>query len=262
MASLQGAAMIEEILTVLTVRAVRGAREGGLVKEIAGIQGRHRRNREAWAPHLQHTKECITAHLWQADPREPVLLMGAGLLLDVPLDALDAHPAGALLVDAVETGHTRRKLRRYGNIGFERADITGFLEEFWLGGGNALISPPDIAPLPLVGHGLAVSCNILSQLPLAYAASPPVGETEEKLTAAIQKAHVRALMAMDCPALLITDYERVETRGNDPHVIQTVDPHLLPGEPLERWNWNLAPQGEVDNNLDIRLKVGAWLLNV
>jgi len=254
--------VIEEFLTVLTVRAVPGAREGGLVKEIAGIQGRHRRNRRAWADHLQHTKECITAHLWQADSREPILLMGAGLLLDVPLDALDAHPAGALFMDAVETARTRRRLRRRGNIQFERADVTGFLAPFWLGERDEMISPPDMAPLPLVGHGMAVSCNILSQLVLPFASSPPRGELEEKLTTAIQKAHIRALMAMDCPALLITDYERVETDGKDPRVITTVDTSLLPGDPLETWDWTIAPPGEVADDLDIRLKVGAWLLNV
>lgn len=254
--------MIEEFLTVLTIRAVAGAREGGLVREIAGIQGRYRRHRRAWADHLQHTKECITAHLWQADSGEPILLMGAGLLLDVPLEAMNAHPAGTLMVDAVEAASTRRRVRQHANLQFERADVTGFLAPFWLGDKNELISPPDMAPVPLVGHGMAISCNILSQLALPFAASPPQGETEEKLATAIQKAHIRALMAMDCPALLITDYERIETSSGHPHAITTVDRSLLPGDPLEEWDWTIAPPGEVASGLDVRLKVGAWLLNV
>lgn len=254
--------MIEEFLTVLTVRAVPGAREGGLVKEIAGILGRHRRQRRNWREHLQHTKECITAHLHQADPEEPVLLMGAGLCLDVPLAALDSHPAGALLMDAVETRRTRRALRPFANIEFERADLTGMLKDFWLGDENEAISPPDMAPLPLVGHGMAISCNVLSQLPLAFASSPPVNEQEKRITDAVQKAHVRALLAMDCPTLLITDYERVETSGNDPHIVKTVDPALLPGDPIEVWDWPIAPWGEISKQIDVRLKVGAWLLNV
>lgn len=254
--------MIEEFLTVLTVRAVKGAREGGLVKEVAGILGRHRRQKKAWSDHLQHTKECITAHLHQADQKEPILLMGAGLCLDVPLAALDKHPAGALMVDAVETRRTRRMIEQYENIEFERFDLTGFLEGFWLGDKNTAISPPDMAPLPLVGHGMAISCNILSQLPLAFASSPPANETEEKITNAIHKAHIRALLAMDCPVLLITDYERIEITGTAPHTVQTVDPHLLPGDPIEEWDWHIAPTGEVAKDLDVRLKVGAWLLNV
>ncbi|NVJ97006.1 MAG: hypothetical protein HWE25_02575 [Alphaproteobacteria bacterium] len=254
--------MIEEILTVLTVRAAPGAREGGLVKEIAGILGRHRRQRKFWAEHLQRTKESITAHMHHADPKEPILLMGAGLCLDVPLDALNSHQAGALLIDAVETRQTRRALKAYPDIEFERADLTGMLADFWLGDKNEVISPPDIAPLPLVGHGMAISCNILSQLPLAFSASPPVNETETKITDAIQKAHIRALLAMDCPALLITDYERVETSGNDPHIVQTVNPDLLPGDPVDVWDWPIAPSGEVAVGLEVRLKVGAWLLNV
>ena len=165
-------------------------------------------------------------------------------------------------MDAVETRRTRRVIWPFGNIEFERADLTGMLEEFWLGDKNTAFSPPDMAPLPLVGFGMAISCNVLSQLPLAFASSPPADEQEEKITNAVQKAHVRALLAMDFPVLLITDYERVEITGTAPHIIQTVDRSLLPGDPIEEWDWPIAPQGEVAPDLDVRLKVGVWLLNV
>ncbi|MCJ9428495.1 hypothetical protein [Kordiimonas marina] len=254
--------MLGEALTDLTARAAPGARAAGLVHELAGIGGRYRRHKKAWQPHLQHTKECITAHLYQADKAEPVLLIGAGLGLDVPLDALNAHPAGALLMDAVETLSLRWKLRRYPNIRFERFDVTGLLAPYAHTEEGAALHPPAIAPLPLVGYGMAVSCNILSQLPLAFADSPPADEDERALTAAIQKAHVKALMAMGCPALLITDYARIETKDDGHrHVIPTVERSFLPGDPLETWDWHIAPKGEAAPDLDISLKVGAWLLN-
>ncbi|TNE62213.1 MAG: hypothetical protein EP335_13010 [Alphaproteobacteria bacterium] len=252
--------MLRETLTALTARSVPGARSAGLVSELAGIRGRHRRQRAAWQAHLQHSKECITAHLYQADQSEPILLMGAGLGLDVPLAALNAHPAGALLVDAVETLSLRWRLRRFANIRFERMDVTGFLKDYAAAKHGAALVPPAIAPLPLVGHGMAISCNMLSQLPLAFTSSPPLDADETTLAATIQKAHIRALMLMDCPVLLITDHERLEVRDGHTSRITTVDPKFLPGDPLETWDWHVAPAGEVAPGLDVTLKVGAWLL--
>ncbi|WP_262691893.1 hypothetical protein [Kordiimonas aestuarii] len=230
------------------------------MRELAGIAGRHRRQKKAWAQHLQHTKECISAHLHEADANEPVLVLGAGLCLDLPLDALNAHPAGTLLVDAVLPRRSKRLLASYGNIETECADLTGFLDAFTAAEDPFGLTPPEIAPMPLAGYGMAVSCNILSQLPLAFAASPPLNDAEQELTTRVQKAHVRALMAMSCPALLITDYQRIETHSDHNHVFTSVDRNLLPGDPLETWQWHIAPMGETGRGRDITLNVGAWLL--
>lgn len=252
--------MLEELYISLTAKAVPGAREVGLVRELAGIAGRHRRQKRAWAAHLQHTKEFITAHLHEAEAAEPVLVLGAGLCLDLPLDALDAHKAGALLVDAVSPRRTAALLKRYENIDFELADATGFIAEFTAADDPYGLTPPQVAPVPLAGYGLAVSANILSQLALPFASSPPLNDAENELTIRLQKAHIRALMAMGCPALLITDYERVEQHGDHSHVIKSVDTGLLPGEPLEKWQWHIAPEGEVERGRAVTLNVGAWLV--
>jgi hypothetical protein len=252
--------MLEELYIALTAKAAPGAREVGLVRELAGIAGRQRRQKRAWEWHLQHAKEFITAHLHEAEAGEPVLVLGAGLCLDLPLDALNAHPAGALLVDAVQPRRTASLLKRYDNLDFELTDVTGFIEPYLAAEDPYGLTPPDIAPIPLAGYGLAVSANILSQLALPFAASPPLNDAEDELTIRLQKAHARALMAMGCPALLITDYERVEREGGHTHVFRSVDPDLLPGDPLETWQWHIAPDGETARGRDITLNVGAWLV--
>ena len=252
--------MLTELLISLTAKAVPGARARGLPDELAGIAGRYRRQKAAWAPHLQHTKECIGAHLHEADANEPVLVLGAGLCLDLPLAALNAHPGGAQLVDAIEPLALRWRLRRFPNLGFERADLTGFLEPFSTADDAYSLVPPTTAPIPLAGYSLVVSCNILSQLPLAFASSPPLNAAEKILSSALQKAHVRALMSMQCPVLMISDFERHETEGGHHRVINSVDPSLLPGEPFDTWDWHIAPKGEAGRTLDICLKVGAWRL--
>lgn len=245
--------MLKELYTSLTSRTAPGARKAGLAREVAGISGRYSRQKEAWENHLQHTKECISAHLHEAEAGEPLLVLGAGLCLDLPLDALNGHPAGSLLVDAVETARARRMVKRYDNLAFELSDITGCL--------SSSKAPAQVAPIPLAGYGMAISCNILSQLALPFASSPPENDEEKAIITKLQDAHIRALMAMNCPALLITDYERVEMHGDHDHIVTTVDRSHLPGAPLEAWQWYIAPKGEVNRHLDIRLNVGAWLLN-
>ncbi len=245
--------MLNELYISLMSRTAPGARKGGLAREVAGIRGRYGRQKNAWENHLQHTKECISAHLHEAEAAEPILVLGAGLCLDLPLDALNTHPAGALLVDAVEPPRARRLLKQYDSLSFELSDLTGCLA--------SEKAPPKVAPIPLVGYGMAISCNILSQLALPFASSPPENDEEAALTSSLQDAHIRALVAMKCPALLITDYERVEMHGDHDHIVTTVDRQHLPGAPLETWQWYIAPKGEVNRHLDIRLNVGAWLLN-
>lgn len=240
---------------------ISSARKAGLVSEVAGIAGRYARSKTAWEPHLKQTSAFIEQKLALADPKKPILVLGSGLCLDLPLEALNAHPAGAVLMDAVLPFQARFKCRKLKNISFQGADITGFLKDFWGNNKTNPITPPDIAPMPEGNFGMVISCNLLSQLPLSFASSPPSGETEQRLTAAIQLAHVRALNTIRCPLIIITDYERLETELGKTTNIPTVAPHLLPGEPQQAWEWHIAPNGEVRTGLDIKLNVGAWFLS-
>ncbi len=253
--------MLIEFFTWLASQSISSAHKAGLTSEVAGIAGRYARNEIAWEPHLKQTSAFIEQKLALADPKKPILVLGSGLCLDLPLKALNAHPSGAVLVDAVLPFKARFKCRKLKNISFQCADITGFLKEFWAGDKTTQITPPDIAPMPNGNFGMVISCNLLSQLPLSFTNSPPSGETEQRLTAAIQLAHMRALNTIRCPLIIITDYERLETEHGKTTNIPTVAPHLLPGEPQQAWKWHIAPNGEVRTGLDIKLNVGAWLLS-
>jgi hypothetical protein len=258
--------MILEAYIWALSRAAKGARKAGLVYEVAGIAGRYNRQKKAWQPHLENTRRLIADNIHLAQENEPILLLGAGLGLDVPLGVLDKHPTGVLLADAVETPQMRAKLRKHENISLEISDVTGLLAPFWASDtssdNNGPILSPACAPIPLVGHSMVISCNILSQLPLPFANSPPETDIERKLTAAIQQAHMAALKAMKCPVLLITDYERVDTNDGIEEVIPTAPPQLLPGDPIETWDWHVAPLGELGKTRKVTLNVGAWLMNV
>jgi len=252
--------MILEAYIWALSKAVPGARKAGLVHEVAGIAGRFQRCKTAWRNHLNNSRKLIAAHILKADPNEPILVLGAGLGLDLPFEALNAHKSGALLCDAVETPTLRKKLRGLDNLSFEASDLTGLLTQFWGKEDCDTIVPPRIAPIPLTGYSMVISCNILSQLPLSFANSPPVGDTEIRLTVTVQQAHILALKAMQCPALLITDYERRDTTAGETQLIPSVAPQLLPEEQIAKWDWPVAPTGELAKDREVILKVGTWLL--
>lgn len=252
--------MIEEAYIWALSKAAPGARKAELVYEVAGIAGRYRRHKKSWQSHLENTQRIIGEQLAVADTAEPILVLGAGLGLDLPIETLAQHPSGSLLCDAVETPTIRKKIKKHNNLSFEISDLTGLLAPFWADSSCDTIHPPVCAPIPLIGYSLVVSCNILSQLPLSFAASPPNGDTEIRLTAAIQQAHIKALQAMNCPALLVTDYERIDKTGDTTDTVITSAPQIALGEPLETWDWHIAPNGELGKNREVTLKVGAWLL--
>lgn len=250
--------MIIEAFTWAFSKAVKGARQAGLVQEVAAIAGKYQRNTKAWQPHLEQTRAAITIAIKKADPAEPILILGSGLGLDLPLQALNSHPAGALLFDAVKPPQLAAKLKQYPNIKFELRDVTGLLEEFYNNYSDRKIIPPGFAPLPLTGFSLAISVNMLSQIPLSFAKSPPEDDTEICLMAAIQQAHIMTLKAMDCNTLLISDHERHVGKDGDTEVITTVAPPLWPCNPEHEWDWHIAPKGENRNGLTTTLKVGVW----
>ncbi|WP_308911448.1 hypothetical protein [Pseudokordiimonas caeni] len=255
------APMITDYLARLFASAVPGARALGLVDEAIGIQARHRRQAEAWAPHLTRTRDIIRDHLGFADPAEPIVVLGAGLGLDLPLGALDAHPAGALLIDAVRLPAMRKRLRAYDNLGFELHDVTGLIRPYAQAKDGAAVEAPALAPVPVAGAGMIVSVNLLSQLALPFIDSPPESDEDKATRRALVAAHLDALKAADCPVLLITDVMREETDALGPRPHETVPNDLIadwPAEEIARWDWHLAPKGENRDGTTVTLQVGAW----
>ncbi|WP_422139516.1 hypothetical protein [Endozoicomonas sp. ALC020] len=250
--------MIIEAFTWAFSRAVKGARQAGLVQEVAAIAGKYQRNKKAWQPHLEQTRAAINAAIKEADPAEPILILGSGLGLDLPLQTLNDHPTGALLFDAVKPPQLAAKLKQYPNIKFELRDVTGLLEELCSNFSSKKISLPTSAPLPLKGFSLAISVNMLSQIPLSFSNSPPEGDAEIRMMTAIQKAHIMTLKAMGFTILLISDYERHEYKDDGIEVITTVAYPLWPGKPVNEWDWHITPSGESRNGQTTILKVGVW----
>lgn len=161
--------MLSELFEYLTTPCPRWARERGYLNQAIRLHTRARRCRAAWQPHVTACRQLILEAMALCSGEGAALVLGSGLLLEVPLSELAARFTEVVLVDAVHLAPVRRAMRAYPNVRLVNADLTG-------------TAPGAPAPAALWGERaflFGVSANLLSQLPLLVmafgdqGASPP-----------------------------------------------------------------------------------------
>lgn len=233
--------LLEWVLSLATPAPLRHRRLG-YVRESVLLYSRSRRCRAAWAPHLAAARAVVAQSLADLIRRDLAVVLGSGLLDDVPLALLSRTFARVRLVDAVHPWPARLIARRHPNVELVTLDLSG---------ADALADGPGITSDAIgpvcAGADLVVSANLLSQLPIL-----PVDRFEgrglqppHRLGARIVEAHLAALDRLDGRVCLITDtHQREEDR--DGTLIDSLD--LLHGVRLppgaRGWDWELAPFGE------------------
>ena len=258
--------MILELLEYLTTDCPAYARRLGYLKEAIAIKARYRRHCEAWGPHLARSRAVINAASQACPQRRTALVLGSGLLLDIPLGALAAAFERVVLVDVVHLRAARRIAARYANVEMMTEDVTGLagdiearLRDGWRGAS---------VPAPVLFHDddsidLVVSANILAQLPVMPAAALRCAGADDiavgLFCAAVLRAHLGYLAGFAAGVCLITETER-ETYGPDGEILR-IDPALygitLPGDG-DGWTWDLAPVGEISRQYGIRNHVAGF----
>ncbi|MCJ2060722.1 hypothetical protein MKL09_29900 [Methylobacterium sp. J-048] len=226
-------------------------RRRGYVRQSGLLHARSRRCRAAWAPHLTRARGAIVAAAEATAKRGSVVVLGSGLLDDVPLDALANLFDRVILVDAVHPWPARLAARRYGNVACVTAEISAGLT-----GGDL----PDIC----TDADLIVSANLLSQLPIvpidAYEAKGR--EAPLRLGTQIVETHLAALDRLAAGTgriCLITDtVQREEDRaGRVTDRLDLIFGVALP-PPAEAWDWEIAPFGEIDRRRRLIHRVHAY----
>ncbi len=91
-------------------------RRRGYVRQSGLLHARSRRCRAAWAPHLARARGVILAAAEATVGRGSAVVLGSGLLDDVPLDSLAKLFDRVTLVDAVHPWPARLAARRHGNV--------------------------------------------------------------------------------------------------------------------------------------------------
>lgn len=256
--------MILEWLRHLFVPCPRPVRDLGYLRELLAIEGRAARCAGRWRPHLENCRSLILEAAGECPGRGKVLVLGSGLLLDIPVAELSRIFAEVVLVDIFHLPAVRRKLSVFSNVRAVDADVTGTVEAVHglvrsrgrAGGQGGL---PRVAPDLFLqdGFDLVVSANILSQLPVLLLRRldglPGVGdEALEDFAAGLIREHLAWLFRFPGQVCLITDLKWQSVRLGG--VLEEDD--ALLGVPVpatgRTWYWDVAPSPEHSADFDRR----------
>jgi hypothetical protein len=188
-----------------------------------------------------------------------VLVLGGGLVHDVPVAELCAVFEEVVLVDLVHPLSSRIQTWRWRNLRRLEWDVTGVMDR--------LPDPVDGCE-PDLSCGmrevdLVVSVNLLSQIcwaPARILEGVWEAAQVERFLAGMVRAHLDALNRVPCAAALITDYawSRYDVRTQKTTqwgVLQGVE---LPGNGL-RWDWAIAPAPERERSADFTAQVAGYV---
>lgn len=251
--------MLLEALKYLTTPCAPHFKSMGYVHELIATEARYRRCRAAWQSHLEQTKSVIKDAISHTSSNKKAIVLGAGILSDIPIHALSTHFELVELIDVCFLNSTKKKVRQYSNVRLRTVDVTALAKKLH----ENLDIPTPVVPddLDLVDADLVISANILSQLPfipVMFLKKKNPGFDEISQTVferGIIESHLGLLNK--CPGMtcLITEVERTFMDGD--HVLETED--LLSGVELDieeqSWFWDLAPKGEASPDYAIQNRV-------
>ena len=208
------------------------------------------------ASHLQQTKDLIIKVADLCEQQKTVVILGSGLLLEVPLSALADRFERVYLVDIFHMPQVRREVKKHFNVKLLTGDITGVfiaMKDRHPPGPN---SPAPPARIPhLKDADLIVSCNCLTQLagPFTDYFEKTRGFSEldsDKVAYQIMEQHAKAI-AEEATGIgeIITDEDRIAMQDDNMVSRSNLLKALkLPPTPTvvhnEEWDWLIAPHPE------------------
>lgn len=256
--------MLADLAHYLATPASLEARRHGFLGDAVRLWSQSRRCRAAWAPHHAACRAAVDAAIDGLPRRHTAVVLGSGLLDDVPIARMASMFHTVVLVDAVHLAAVRLKVRRNGwsNVRFVAADISGYdalLErQRRQGRAGAADIGGRLDPLAFVRRirnvDLVVSAMVLSQIAAAPSRRPgyggPGGHGAGLITQLLQSTHVDSLAGFTARTLLLTDtsYVRVDRAGD---IVE--EGELMPGVRLpaesDSWSWTVAPFGAEERDL-------------
>ncbi len=259
--------MLLDLFTSLTTTCSPHIRALGYLDEAIAMRSRYRRNREAWQSHLDNTRRFVLSTAEKCRDRGKVIILGSGLLLDVPLHELSALFREVVLMDVICLPKIRKQIKRYNNVRFIEHDATAISERLYLNRQKREHHLPDVMPAPagVNDAGLIVSLNILSQLwvvPRAFIGQHLSGiapDQVEKWCRQIVESHYAWLKSRSCCICLVADFEHLKRDSGGRTISRgsTVYDLKLP-RPDKTWTWNIAPISRQNPHSSKELNVGAW----
>jgi hypothetical protein len=256
--------MIPQAIEYLATPCSRPLRGMGYLRELMAIRGRAWRCWSAWKPHLEKSKSVIRAAMEHCRERRKAVILGSGMLYDVPVDELSESFREVLLVDIVHPLKNWLPSIRHKNLRCVTADVTGRAEEVFRVAKLTGTTLPRTEPSLLLDDpevDLVVSLNLLSQLPVIpttylerVGVHPP--EAIQAFTQHLIASHLAYLQRFECTVALITDVEKLTLNRAGTIIGKS---SLLRGLELpcdgESWIWQLAPCPEAARDYSYHRRV-------
>jgi hypothetical protein len=181
--------------------------------------------------------------------RRTAVVLGSGLLRDVPIDYLARAFDTVVLVDLVHLATIRAWLtmKRLSNVRLVWRDISGLenVKSGWT------VEP--LAFLRQVPYlDLVISANVLSQIGVGAARqlAHDMRPDEPTMLRQLIQAHLDGLAILPCKVVLLTDTS-YQVTGRDGRVVEEAD--LLHGvvspQAVATWTWTVAPFGELSRDV-------------
>jgi len=249
-------------------------RRMGYLREQLAIEDRYRRTRGAWDPHLAASRHAVHEAIMRCQRRRTAVVLGAGLLHDVPLAELAARFDRVVLADILHLPKNRRLAQDAGGkVSCLEFDCTGAVDALWRAGKSMASeeaerivreAEPRLPAEIAADCDLVLSMNLASQLGNLPAEWLARGRARDsgfslRLRRAAALRHVDWLRGMPGERLLVADQalvirERDGTESEREVIIGDGDI-----EPAQRgWIWHLAPIPEWDRHHHLELQVGEW----
>lgn len=256
--------MLAEVWSWLTTPCAPQARRMGYLYEAIAMQARHQRHQAAWQSHAQASAAFIAQCFEAQPPGGVVLVLGSGLGVDLPREAMLAHFDEIWLVDLVHLRAARKRWGGSSKVRFITHDVTESLD-------SVLARQPQVATperwLDESRIRLVVSANILGQLPLMplswlEARGLAVDDAQAHQLAqgwmAAHHAYLQAFAQRGARVCLVADMEWHYADGNQVREVVDAWRGLDHEAPQARWPWRVAPRGELGGNRTQTNWVGGW----
>lgn len=259
-----GSRIIPDVIRQFTTACSAHLKRLGYLREVLDIGSRYRRCKNGWDPHLDHSRSFILDTMRECPISRKVIVLGSGLLLDVPIAELSGLFREVILVDILHMPEVTEYLKGWPNVRTVQCDVTGIVESI---ARLRTATSIDLRSLPepacLIPEfdettDLVISLNLLSQIHLwpKQLVGAKINKGEEKTliawTRRIIETHYEFLASLPCTVCLITDYEYYARSryGNILAKESTIEDVQLP-VPNRRWVWDIAPLGEMSKDYSV-----------
>jgi hypothetical protein len=244
--------MILEALQYAATWRVTKPEHRRFIRYSVNLWSRARRCAVQWAEHEANTKAAILRAASEIKTRRTAVVLGSGLLRDVPIVELAKAFDTVVLVDLVHVASVRSWVTAKGlkNVNFIERDLSGYDD---LKAGKVPEPLDFLRRVPYLDF--VVSANLLSQIGMGAKkrlASERSGAMPDDRVAQLISAHLDGWAHLPAKTCLVTDiaFEVVDRTGQV-HERTDLLAGIAPPAHTSSWAWPVVPLGEESKDYQI-----------